>query len=190
MSNGGVYTNGGVYICMSDLVTPPQSSGARSEWIAGTSTTLPRRVHPGYLPSQYCESTSSHRRPSIILISPRSVWELLSLVQFHDINDSRYGKGLNPWIAIRYIGTTWMSKSQELSTMYYMQNHSLRLLNKDQPQSRTLILEGRTGDQFDLMMPWAETGQPAGEHKLTTRHCHWKTAAQSPRPYRFLGPPS
>ena len=46
-----------------------------------------------------------------------------------------------------------MSKSQELSTMYYMQNHSLRLLNKDQPQSRTLILEGRTGDQFDLMMP-------------------------------------
>ena len=70
-------TNGGVYICMSDLVTPAQSSGARSEWIRYCRDMLhlplPRRVHPGYLPSQYCNSTSSHRRPSIILISPRSV---------------------------------------------------------------------------------------------------------------------
>ena len=87
-------TNGGVYICMSELVTPPQSSGARSEWIRYC-----RDMHhlPHYL-GVYIQTTYHHNVATVpaptddrasFLSAPEVYRELLSLLQFHNITDAR-----------------------------------------------------------------------------------------------------
>lgn len=101
-------TNGGVYICMSDLVTPAQSSGARSEWIRYCRDMLHLPHYLGvYIQATYHRNIATVQAPTddraSFLSAPEVYRELLSLVQVHDINDCRYGKGINPLIDIRYI---------------------------------------------------------------------------------------
>jgi hypothetical protein len=93
---------------MSDLVTPPQSSGARSEWIRYCRDMLHLPHYLGvYIQATYHRNIATVQAPTddraSFLSAPEVYRELLSLVQVHDINDCRYGKGINPLIDIRYI---------------------------------------------------------------------------------------